>query len=88
MKSQLADKRICITGGGGFLGRRVVARLHECRCDDVFIVRKRDYDLVRADDVERLFGDTRPQLMIHLAAVVGGIGANRETRDGSSTRTL
>lgn len=78
MKSQLADKRICVTGGGGFLGRRVVSRLHERGCDSVFVVRKREYDLVRSEDVERLYHDTKPQIMIHLAGVVGGIGANRE----------
>lgn len=74
----LVNKRICVTGGGGFLGRRVVARLRECGCEDVFVVRRRDYDLVRGDGVERLYADVRPQVMIHLAAVVGGIGANRE----------
>src|SRR5262245_15094376 len=76
--SYLAEKRVCVTGGGGFLGQRVVARLHDSGCEDVFVVRKREYDLVRAEDVEKLYRDARPQVMIHLAAVVGGIGANRE----------
>jgi GDP-L-fucose synthase len=78
MGSWLADKRIAVTGGGGFLGRRVVARLEEAGCKALFIVRRKDYDLVRYEAVERLYRDTRPQIVIHLAAVVGGIGANRE----------
>lgn len=78
MMDSLASKRICVTGGGGFLGRRVVARLRERGCEDVLVARRRDYDLVRGDDVARLYADARPQVMIHLAAVVGGIGANRK----------
>jgi GDP-L-fucose synthase len=78
MNSPMASKRICVTGGAGFLGNRVVARLHETGCSDVLIVRHRDCDLVRGDDVERLYRDAKPQIVIHLAAVVGGIGANRE----------
>ena len=67
-----------MTGGGGFLGRVVVARLRERGCEEVCVVRKRDYDLVRGADVERLYRDARPDVVVHLAAVVGGIGANRE----------
>src|SRR5436189_280656 len=78
MNSPIASKRICVTGGGGFLGKRVVARLREIGCSSVFVVRHQDYDLVRADDVERLYVDANPQILIHLAAVVGGIGANRD----------
>ncbi len=78
MKSSIADKRICVTGGGGFLGKRVVKRLAESGCTNVFVVRRPEYDLVRGEDVERLYRDTSPQVLIHLAAVVGGIGANRE----------
>jgi GDP-L-fucose synthase len=78
MESFLQGKRIAVTGGGGFLGRVVVGKLRERGCGDVFVVRKRDYDLVRAADVERLYADARPEVVIHLAAVVGGIGANRE----------
>lgn len=76
-KLSFAAKRICVTGGEGFLGRRVVARLREHDCADVFIVRRSEYDLVRSGDVERLYRDARPQVLIHLAAVVGGIGANQ-----------
>lgn len=76
--SYLPGKRICVTGGGGFLGSRVVAQLREHGCEDVFVVRRHEYDLVRGEDVERLYRDVKPQIVIHLAAVVGGIGANRE----------
>src|SRR5215470_16698174 len=78
MKRWLNEKRVCVTGGAGFLGSRVVARLRELGCEDVFVVRKRDYDLVRGEDVERLYCDARPDVVIHLAAVVGGIGANQQ----------
>jgi GDP-L-fucose synthase len=78
MKTWLIDKRICVTGGAGFLGSRVVERLRGMGCRELFVVRKRDYDLVRGDDVERLFYDARPDVVIHLAAVVGGIGANQQ----------
>ena len=75
VSSYLIDKRICVTGGGGFLGRRVVSRLRECGCDNVLTVRRSDYDLVRGEDVERLYREIEPQVVIHLAAIVGGIGA-------------
>jgi GDP-L-fucose synthase len=68
--------RTMVTGGGGFLGGYVVERL---RAEGIepFVARRRDYDLTVAEDVERLFADARPELVIHLAAEVGGIGANR-----------
>ncbi|MFL6212875.1 MAG: GDP-L-fucose synthase family protein [Blastocatellia bacterium] len=78
MQSWLAEKRIAVTGGGGFLGSRVVARLEAAGCRDIFIVRRNDYDLVRGEDIERFYLDAKPEIVIHLAAVVGGIGANRE----------
>jgi len=74
----LSGKRICITGGGGFLGQRVVAALIARGYRDLFVVRRCDYNLVLAEDCERLYRDANPQVLIHLAAVVGGIGANRE----------
>jgi nucleoside-diphosphate-sugar epimerase len=69
--------RTLITGGGGFLGSHLVDRV---RRDGVepFVARRRDYDLTRAEDVERLFDTASPELVIHLAAEVGGIGANRD----------
>ena len=78
MKSSIEDKRICVTGAEGFLGSRVVNQLKINGCRNVFEVRHRDFDLVRRDDIERLYCDARPQILIHLAALVGGIGANRE----------
>jgi GDP-L-fucose synthase len=69
--------RVLVTGGGGFLGSHLVERM---RAEGVepFVARRRDYDLTVAEDVKRLFGDAEPELVIHLAAEVGGIGANRE----------
>jgi GDP-L-fucose synthase len=72
------DKRVLVTGGSGFLGRHVVASLEKHGCRDVIVVRKAQHDLTREPDVKRLFEQTRPQVVIHLAAVVGGIGANRD----------
>jgi GDP-L-fucose synthase len=68
--------RTLVTGGGGFLGSHVVERLRAGGLDP-FVARRRDYDLTRWDDAERLFADARPELVFHLAAEVGGIGANR-----------
>ena len=73
----LNDKKILLTGGGGFLGRRVASELREHGAT-VAVARKKDYDLVHRDDCRRLLADTRPEIVIHLAARVGGIGANRE----------
>jgi GDP-L-fucose synthase len=68
--------RALVTGGGGFLGSHLVERL-ERDGHEVFAARRRDYDLTRPDDAARLFDDARPDLAFHLAAEVGGIGANR-----------
>jgi GDP-L-fucose synthase len=68
--------RVVVTGGGGFLGSHLVEQLRQ-RGDDPFVARRADYDLTRWDDAERLFRDARPELVFHLAAEVGGIGANR-----------
>ncbi len=68
--------RTLITGGGGFLGSHVVDRLREAGADP-FVARHADYDLTRWEEAERLFTDARPELVYHLAAEVGGIGANR-----------
>ena len=71
------DKKIVVTGGAGFLGSRVIARLRDRGVVNAFVPRSHDYDLVRYGDVGRLYRDTQPDLVIHLAARVGGIGANR-----------
>jgi GDP-L-fucose synthase len=69
--------KVTVTGGAGFLGRHLVERL-KARGVDVFVPRSRDYNLVREADVVRLLEDARPELLIHLAAVVGGIGHNQK----------
>jgi GDP-L-fucose synthase len=68
--------RVLVTGGGGFLGSHLVERLRATGVEP-FVARRRDYDLTVWEDVERLFSDARPELVFHLAAEVGGIGANR-----------
>ena len=75
---RLQDKRIVVTGGGGFLGSHLVRHLAGMGCREVFVPRRAAYDLTRHDAVERLFAEHRPEVLIHVAAVVGGIGANRE----------
>jgi GDP-L-fucose synthase len=72
------DKRLIVTGGGGFLGTYVVEFLEQRGCRDPFIPRSRDYDLRSESGIVRLLETARPHVIIHLAAVVGGIGANRE----------
>jgi GDP-L-fucose synthase len=67
-----------VTGGAGFLGSVVVRRLQEAGADDVFVPRVEEYDLRTRTDIDRALADGKPNLVIHLAAVVGGIGANRE----------
>jgi GDP-L-fucose synthase len=73
----LAGKRITVTGGTGFLGRFVLERLEKERAGGIFVPRKRDYDLRDREGAARLYDDARPEILIHLAATVGGIGANR-----------
>ncbi|HKO97130.1 MAG TPA: GDP-L-fucose synthase [Pyrinomonadaceae bacterium] len=71
-----ARKRVCITGGAGFLGTHVVKRLIEAGCESVFVPRSSVYDLRDGEAVKRLYSDARPEVVIHLAAAVGGIGKN------------
>lgn len=73
----LSKKRVVVTGGAGFLGRYVVRNLEEAQCRHIFVPRSRDYNLVDNGAVVRLYRDARPDIVIHLAAVVGGIGANQ-----------
>lgn len=71
-------KRVLVTGGAGFLGKNVVKKLKTHGCTDIFVPRSKDYDLVDMEAVKKLYKDADPNIVIHLAAVVGGIGANSE----------
>jgi GDP-L-fucose synthase len=71
-------RRVMVTGGAGFLGTALVRQLREAGATEIFIPRVEDYDLRKLSDIDRALADGRPNLVIHLAAVVGGIGANRE----------
>ena len=70
------NKRVLVTGGAGFLGSRVVEKLRERGCPNIFIPRSKDYNLVDMEAVKRLYNDAKPHIIIHLAAKVGGIWAN------------
>ena len=72
----LDDARVMVTGGAGFLGRRVVAEFDEAGAAEVFVPRSAEYDLIDAAAIDRALADGRPQIVVHLAATVGGIGAN------------
>ena len=71
-------KRVVVTGGAGFLGSYVVEKLRERGCLEIFVPRSRDYDLREKEAIVRMYKEARPDIVIHLAAVVGGIGANRK----------
>ncbi len=77
-KSPLAKKKICITGGAGFLGSFVQESLRKRGLSDFFIPAFEKYNLIEVSDIRRMLDDARPDVIIHLAANVGGIGANRE----------
>ncbi|HEY2029287.1 MAG TPA: GDP-L-fucose synthase [Myxococcales bacterium] len=72
------EERVVVTGGAGFLGGYVVEELKARGCPSIFVPRSKDYDLVDLAAVRRLYADARPTLVLHLAARVGGIGANRD----------
>jgi GDP-L-fucose synthase len=76
MEGRLPPVNVLVTGGGGFLGSHIVDRLRAAG-HDPFVARQAEYDLTSWDDTSRLFADARPALVFHLAAEVGGIGANR-----------
>ena len=72
------EKRICVTGGLGFLGSHLIDRLKKRGCKNVFIADRDKYDLTKESEIIRMYDEIKPDIVIHLAAVVGGIGANRE----------
>lgn len=71
------NRRVCVTGGAGFLGSFVTEKLHQAGASEVFIPRVEQYNLVNLEDIQRMYEDARPDVVIHLAALAGGIGANR-----------
>jgi GDP-L-fucose synthase len=78
MDNYWTDKRVCMTGGSGFLGSYLLKRLEARGAKSVFVPRIEHYDLVVLEDIRRMLRDARPDIVVHLAARVGGIGANRE----------
>jgi GDP-L-fucose synthase len=72
-----AERRVLVTGGAGFVGRSVVSRLHSAGAKEVFVPRRAQYDLRDKEGIVRALDEGRPDVIIHLAASVGGIGANR-----------
>jgi GDP-L-fucose synthase len=77
MSDYWVGKKVLVTGGGGFLGTHVVEKLREAGCEGIFVVHSREYDLTKEDHVSRLFREHPSDLVVHLAGLVGGIGANK-----------
>ena len=71
------DKKVIVTGGTGFLGSYVTEELRKADCREVYVVRSREYDLTKEENAIRLLEDTHPDIVLHLAGLVGGIGANK-----------
>ncbi len=78
MPTDLAASRVVVTGGNGFLGQVVCRKLGERGCTDILVPRFEEYDLTKEPDVARMYADMKPDVVLHLAAEVGGIGANRD----------
>lgn len=72
------NKRVLVTGGAGFLGSYVCEKLRKEGCQQIFVPKKNQYNLVEMEACKRVYQDARPDIVIHLAAVVGGIGANQQ----------
>ncbi|MBC8387417.1 MAG: GDP-L-fucose synthase [Actinobacteria bacterium] len=75
---KLKDRKVIVTGGAGFLGKFVVKKLKDRNCKDIFIPKIEEYDLRNLETIKKMYRDAKADVVIHLAAVVGGIGANRE----------
>lgn len=78
MDKKIKNKNIVVTGGKGFLGSYILEELNKNDCKNVFVPGEEDYDLTQIDAVKKMYKDADPNIVIHLAAKVGGIGANRE----------
>ena len=78
MSTFFKDRRIVVTGGAGFLGGYVTEGLKKRGCGNILVPKIEDYNLVDINDINRMYDEMTPDIVIHLAAVVGGIGANRE----------
>ncbi|MHB8132815.1 MAG: GDP-L-fucose synthase family protein [Anaerolineaceae bacterium] len=78
MSNFWSQKRVCVTGGAGFLGKVVIGKLKERGATEIFVPTIEEYDLVDPKSIDQMLIDSNPDVIIHLAAHVGGIGANRE----------
>ena len=87
MSMDLKGKRVVVTGGAGFLGRVVCRSLAERGCEEILVPRQAEYDLTHEADVARMYADLRPQVILHLAAEVGGSGPTAPIPAATSSRT-